>query len=53
MKVRENKFCGLSDDVLRQMPINITARKAHFIFNAQKWGNDYYDNSIPDTERIL
>ena len=53
MKVRENKFCGLSDDVLRQMPINVTARKAHFIFNAQKWGNDYYDNSIPDTERIL
>lgn len=53
MKVRENKFCGLSDDVLRQMPINVTARKAHFIFNAQKWGNDYYDNSIPDAERIL
>lgn len=53
MKVRENKFCGLSDDVLRQMPINVTARKAHFIFNVQKWGNDYYDNSIPDTERIL
>lgn len=51
MKVRENKFCGLSDDTLRQMPINVTARKAHFIFNAQRWGNEYYDNSVIPSER--
>ena len=52
MKVRENKFCGLSDDVLRQMPINVTARKAHFIFNAQRWGEEYFDNSTYGNERI-
>ena len=53
MKVRENKFCGLSDDVLRQMPINVSARKAHFIFNAQRWGEEYFDNSTPNNERII
>ena len=46
MKVREGKFCGVDDEKLRQMPINVMARKAHFIFDAQKWGAESFDNSV-------
>lgn len=46
MKVREGKLCGISDSELRQMPINVIARKAHFIFDAQRWGNNALDNTI-------
>ena len=46
MKVREGKFCGVDDEKLRQMPINVIARKAHFIFDAQKWGAESFDNSV-------
>ncbi len=51
MKVREGKFCEVSDERLRQMPINVTARKAHFIFDAQKWGEESFDNTIIGGER--
>jgi hypothetical protein len=51
MKVREGKLCSLSDSELRQMPINVTARKAHFIFDAQRWGNEALDNTIFGKER--
>ena len=51
MKVREGKFCEVSDEKLRQMPINVTARKAHFIFDAQKWGEESFDNTVVGGER--
>lgn len=51
MKVREGKLCGISDEELRQMPINVTARKAHFIFDSQRWGERIYDNSVMGVER--
>lgn len=46
MKVREGKFCSYDDTQLRQMPINVIARKAHFIFDSQQYGETIYDNSI-------
>lgn len=53
MRVREGKLCGEGyDDYLRQMPINVLARKAHYIFDNQKWGAEYYDNTvIPPIDR--
>lgn len=51
MKVREGKLCSLSDSELRQMPINVTARKAQYIFDAQRWGNEALDNTIFGKER--
>lgn len=51
MKVREGKLCSLSDTELRQMPINVTARKAHYIFDAQRWGNEAFDNTVFGKER--
>ena len=53
MRVREGKLCGEGyDDHLRQMPINVLARKAHYIFDNQKWGAEYFDNTvIPPAER--
>lgn len=44
MKVRESKLCSYNDEVLRQMPINVTARKAHYIFDAQKFGEESFEN---------
>ena len=50
MKVREGKLCSYEDSVLRQMPILVTARKAHYLFKQQH--SDLFDNSvIPGTER--
>ena len=53
MRVREGKLCGEGyDDHLRQMPINVLARKAHYIFDNQKWDEVYYDNTvIPPVDR--
>ena len=53
MRVREGKFCGQGyDEYLRQMPINVLARKAHYIFDNQKWDEVYYDNTvIPPVDR--
>ena len=51
MKVREGKLCSLSDNELRQMPINVMARKAQYIFDAQRWGNEELDNTIFGKER--
>lgn len=42
MRVRENKFCSYDDEKLRQMPINVLARKAHYIFDAQKFGEESF-----------
>lgn len=53
MRVREGKLCGQGyDEYLRQMPINVLARKAHYIFDNQKWDEVYYDNTvIPPMDR--
>ena len=53
MRVREGKLCGQGyDEYLRQMPINVLARKAHYIFDNQKWDEIYYDNTaIPPVDR--
>lgn len=52
MKVRESKLCSFDDERLRQMPINVVARKAHFIFDAQTFGRTMYDNSVvPGADR--
>ena len=53
MRVREGKLCGAGyDDQLRQMPINVLARKAHYIFDNQKWNQTLFDNTvIPAIER--
>lgn len=45
MKVRERR-CSFDDDTLRSMPINVLARKAHFIFDAQKYSSELIDNSV-------
>lgn len=44
MKVREGKPCGVNRDKLRSMPINALARKAHFIFDSQRWGESKFEN---------
>lgn len=45
MKVRESKHCSISDDKLTDMPINVTARKAHYIFDAQKYDSSLIENT--------
>lgn len=46
MRVRESKLCGYDDETLTQMPINVLARKAHFIFNNSLFGNDSFENTV-------
>ena len=46
MKVRESKLCSFDDSELRQMPINVLARKAHYIFDAQKFGEESFENTV-------
>ena len=45
MKVRE-RGCYYSDDVLKNMPINALARKAHYIFDNNTYSDEQFDNSI-------
>lgn len=45
MKVRD-KNCAYTEEVLTQMPINVIARKAHYIFENQKFGENLFDNSL-------
>jgi len=45
MKVRERNE-SLSDERLTAMPINVTCRKAHYMFDAQKFGVEIFDNTI-------
>ena len=52
MKVRESRFCSYNDEKLRQMPINVLARKAHYLFDAQKFGEESFENTVlPVKER--
>lgn len=46
MKVRESKLCAYNDSELRQMPINVLARKAHYIFDAQMFGQESFENTV-------
>lgn len=45
MKVKE-RAQSLSDEKLTQMPIHVLCRKAHYIFDAQKFGVDLFDNTV-------
>lgn len=46
MKVRESKLCSFDDSELRQMPINVLARKAHYIFDQAAYGDEQYENTV-------
>lgn len=46
MRVRESKFCTYDDEHLKDMPINVLARKAHYIFASQQFGNVAYENTV-------
>lgn len=46
-KVRELKG-GKNDRSLTEIPISVTARKAHYIFDAQRYGAEMFDNSVID-----
>lgn len=45
MKVRD-KGCTYSDEKLKNMPISALARKAHYIFDAQTFGRELFDNTL-------
>lgn len=49
MKVRAAANC-YTDEQLRSMPINVIARKAHYMFGAQEWGNELFDNTVVPEE---
>lgn len=40
------KGCRYDDEKLAQMPINVLARKAHYIFDAQRFDAELYDNTV-------
>ena len=44
-KVRE-KGCFFSDDNLRQVPMLYIGRKAHYIFDAQRFNNNAFENTV-------
>lgn len=46
MKVRESKLCSFDDSELKQMPINVLARKAHYIFDQATYGDEQYENTV-------
>ena len=46
MKVRESKLCSFDDEQLRQMPINVLARKAHYLFDPQQYGEESFENTV-------
>lgn len=45
MKVRE-RHCSYTDEQLTNMPINVLARKAHYIFDAQVFNRELFDNTV-------
>lgn len=45
MRVREGN-CSFSEKKLSEMPINVLARKAHYIFNAQNFEAEMFENSV-------
>lgn len=48
-KVR-NRGCTFSDSELTDIPINVLARKAHYIFDAQLFGRELFDNTVTKEE---
>lgn len=44
-RVKE-KNCVFSDNTLKDIPINVIARKAHYIFDAQIYGRELLDNTV-------
>ena len=49
MRVSE-RGCRYSDEKLAQMPINVLAKKAHYIFDAQRYDAELYDNTVKDKD---
>lgn len=45
LKVRD-KGCSFTDENLKQVPMLYVARKAHYIFDAAKYGNEILENSV-------
>ena len=45
MKVKEHTNT-LADDILTSMPINVLCRKAHFMFDTQKFDVNIFDNTV-------
>lgn len=50
MRVRRSKACSYNKQELTDMPINVLARKAHFIFDSQKHGMELIENSTPHVD---
>lgn len=46
-RVRE-KNCIFSDNALKDIPINVLARKAHYIFDAQVFNRELFDNTVKE-----
>jgi len=46
MKVRELKCGYYNDELLREMPVNVIARKAHYLFDSQRFNAEQFDNTI-------
>lgn len=46
MKVHGRKQCSPSSGKFQDMPNNVLAKKAHFIFDAQKYDEELFDNTV-------
>lgn len=46
MKVKERNGCTYSDEKLKNMPLNVLARKAHYIFDQQAFNRELFDNTV-------
>lgn len=50
-RVREGKLCGYDDERLRAIPINVLARKAHYLNNTVRDGQLIDNSVVPGAER--
>jgi len=49
-KVRDKGGCMITDDNLKQVPMLYIARKAHYIFDQQRYNNVAFENSLTGGE---
>ena len=47
-KVRDKSGCSFSDENLRQVPMLYIARKAHYIFDAVRFNNTVFENTVTE-----
>ena len=45
-KVRDKSGCSFSDENLRQVPMLYIGRKSHYIFDAQRFDNEIFENTV-------